>query len=350
MDNQRLTKEQEELVLQNRPLVKYMMHKFHVPLDEREDVESIGYIELTKAARVYDPSRGNFSTIACKYLENAINLYYVSQQRRHSKSKEISLEEEIVPNDGGRPLRYMDAIASSDGNFAEILENKETFLKSLRVIFNLLDRKERFAMLGIMSGMHQYEIAEKMHISKAYVTYLLQNGRDKIKMGLIQEYEEKNMVYEKDDIYEIRGVSLNTQKFTQNMQRIIKEEETISDGDTGIRLTRSEEAVIIQFQVVPHDFFILAKLLDRMEELDVFFPAKVVQKINKSKNVTYISQIRRFISQHVATSFTLSEVHERFPNIPYNRMIAILLQLKKDGKLTSSKRGVYEVVHNHKSK
>lgn len=70
-----MTAAQEKLVVDNMALVPYLVNK-HFPYQtqfEREDLYSIGYIAMCKAAQDFNPERGwKYVTLAGKYVRSAI--------------------------------------------------------------------------------------------------------------------------------------------------------------------------------------------------------------------------------------------------------------------------------------
>lgn len=64
-----LKDEQKRLVEDHHNLIYYMIHKCKLPEEEYYDILAIA---LCKAAINYDETKGEFSTIACNYMLNAI--------------------------------------------------------------------------------------------------------------------------------------------------------------------------------------------------------------------------------------------------------------------------------------
>jgi DNA-directed RNA polymerase specialized sigma subunit len=69
----RSEQEIEQLIRENQKLVQFQVNRYlqwyFVGAMEREDLISWGLIGLVQAARVWDPQRGSFATLACKVIE-----------------------------------------------------------------------------------------------------------------------------------------------------------------------------------------------------------------------------------------------------------------------------------------
>jgi len=118
------------LVHENQKLVQLMVNRYlsryYVGVMEREDLVSWGLIGLVQAARVWDPGRGSFSTIACKAIEWMI----VHRVRREWKPEQaaatVSLDHLIAGDEtGGAQERFVDLLAAAENVEGELL-NGET--------------------------------------------------------------------------------------------------------------------------------------------------------------------------------------------------------------------------------
>ena len=182
--------EREKLILQNRRLVYYLAKRFDVAPSEYDDVISIGTIGLIKAATTFDKSKKvRFSTYASRCINNEILMYYREKKRY---SRDISLDEPINIDDEGDELTLGDKIPGPGSAFVEVLEEKDIFLRTMGIILNLLDSRERFVILHKMSGAKQKYIGKALRISQSYVARLVKKIVEKIEAHLecSEQFEE----------------------------------------------------------------------------------------------------------------------------------------------------------------
>jgi RNA polymerase sigma factor (sigma-70 family) len=121
--------EVERLVSENQKLVHYMVNRYlkrySVDGMEREDLVSWGLIGLVQAARVWDPGRGAFSTIAC----NAIEWMIVRGVRREWKPEQAAATVSLDDLMAGEPTaslqeRFVDRITAAQSVEGELLEGE----------------------------------------------------------------------------------------------------------------------------------------------------------------------------------------------------------------------------------
>ena len=103
-------------------------------------------------------------------------------------SAEVSLEDTIDVDRDGNPLAYIDVI-SSDENINEETERKimsERALKCIKTLLTLRERQiiiMRYGLCGT-EELTQREIAEKLGISRSYVSRIEKSALEKLKSAL----------------------------------------------------------------------------------------------------------------------------------------------------------------------
>lgn len=107
-------------------------------------------------------------------------------QKKHSS--EISIHETIDVDRDGNPLAYMDVI-SSDENIPLEIERKILTDKAMKCIKTVLSLRERQIIvmrygLGGVEELTQREIAEKLGISRSYVSRIEKSALEKLKVAL----------------------------------------------------------------------------------------------------------------------------------------------------------------------
>ena len=108
---------------------------------------------------------------------------------RKKSGREVSLYEPIGTDKEGNEITLLDILESSDGDIAEAMD----FRKSLKRLYEIFDEtlKEREKRVLILRyGMFgteektQREIAEKLHISRSYVSRIEKGALRKLKNRL----------------------------------------------------------------------------------------------------------------------------------------------------------------------
>ena len=171
-----------ELIEHNLRLVAHIVKKYYSQGKNQEDLISIGTIGLIKAVDTFDPKLGSrFATYAGKCLQNEILMYFRSQKRLAS---EVSLSETIDIDKDGNPLTWGDIIAVED-TIADDLDVKLRSARAIQVINSELSPRERQIIsmrygLSDRPAITQREVAERMDISRSYVSRLEGSALKKI--------------------------------------------------------------------------------------------------------------------------------------------------------------------------
>ncbi len=174
------------LILHNLRLVSHIVRKYYASSKNQEDLVSIGTIGLVKAVDTYNIENGTrFATYASKCIQNEILMSFRSEKKH---SSEISINETIDVDRDGNPLAYIDVI-SSDEDISGEVERKIMSDKALRCIQSVLSLRER-QIIVMRYGLYgtreltQREIAEKLGISRSYVSRIEKSALEKLKSAL----------------------------------------------------------------------------------------------------------------------------------------------------------------------
>ncbi len=174
------------LILHNLRLVAHIVRKYYSQSKNQEDLVSIGTIGLVKAVDTFNIENGaRFATYASKCIQNEILMSFRAQKKH---SSEISINETIDVDRDGNPLSYMDVI-SSDEDMAEEVDRKILTSKALSCIKTTLSLRERQIIImryGLFGSeeLTQREIAEKLGISRSYVSRIEKSALEKLKSAL----------------------------------------------------------------------------------------------------------------------------------------------------------------------
>ena len=174
----------QKLILHNLRLVSHIVRKYYSNAPENEELVSIGVIGLVKAVDTFKPETGiRFATYAARCIQNEILMHFRAQKKR---AGEVSLAETIDIDRDGNPLTYMDIIYTNE-NLGEEFDKKAQVEHALRLVKNTLDERERqiitmrYGLFGLTKSYTQKEIAEKLHISRSYVSRIEKSAVDKLR-------------------------------------------------------------------------------------------------------------------------------------------------------------------------
>lgn len=171
-----------KLIEHNLRLVAHIVRKYYFASKNQDDLISIGSIGLVKAIDSFDASNGaRFATYGAKCIQNEILMYFRAQKKL---SNEVSINETIDIDRDGNPLTYEDII-SCDDTIAEDIERKLRTQKAIRLISEVLNKRERIVMvlrygLNNKPAMTQRDVAKKLGISRSYVSRIEKSALKKL--------------------------------------------------------------------------------------------------------------------------------------------------------------------------
>ena len=177
----------ERLINCNMRLVAHIVKKYYTNHRDQEDLISIGTIGLIKAIDSYNVENGTkFATYAGKCLQNEILMHFRAQKKTACES---SINDTIELDRDGNPLTYIDIISVDDNIIDEIdLKSKRDMI--MWALQHKLTPRER-KIITLRYGLNdsipitQREAAEKLGISRSYVSRIEKSALEKIKAYLM---------------------------------------------------------------------------------------------------------------------------------------------------------------------
>lgn len=177
----------QKLILHNLRLVSHIVRKYYSASPDSDDLVSIGVIGLVKAVDTFKIESGTkFATYAARCIQNEILMNFRAQKKRNG---EISINETIDVDRDGNPLTYMDIISTSE-DLGEELDRKTQIERALKLIKNTLDERERqiivmrYGLFGLKRSYTQKDIADRLNISRSYVSRIEKSALDKLRSAL----------------------------------------------------------------------------------------------------------------------------------------------------------------------
>ncbi len=172
------------LIERNMRLVAHISKKYQNSEEEMEDLISIGTIGLIKAVSTFQEDHGSkLATYAARCIENELLMYFRSKKK---SSKEVSLYEPIGTDKEGNQIQLMDIVEVDEKDVVEQLELKRQIVRLYELIPDVLDEREKEILqmrygLKNIKPVTQREIAEKMNISRSYVSRIEKRALEKLK-------------------------------------------------------------------------------------------------------------------------------------------------------------------------
>ena len=174
------------LIEHNLRLVAHIVKKYYTANRDQDDLISVGTIGLIKAIDSFNIDNGaRFATYAGKCLQNEILMYFRAQKKQ---SMENSLSDAVDVDKDGNPLTYMD-ILSVDDDIIDEIDLRIRSAKLYKAISEKLDDRERTVItlrygLNGGRGYTQREVAERLGISRSYVSRIEKVALEKIREAL----------------------------------------------------------------------------------------------------------------------------------------------------------------------
>lgn len=173
----------DKLIMHNLRLVAHIVKKYYVGYKDQDDLISIGTIGLIKAIDSFKVENGTrFATYAGKCLQNEILMHFRAQKKL---TQETSINDSVDVDKDGNPLTYMDIIPCED-NIVEEIDKSIKLSLVKKAVEKVLPEKERAIIVmryGLGAGGKVYaqrEVAEKLGISRSYVSRLEKSALEKI--------------------------------------------------------------------------------------------------------------------------------------------------------------------------
>ena len=182
------TSARSELIEHNLRLVAHVVKKYYTSNADTEELISIGTVGLIKAVSTFNNSKSTrFATYAAKCIDNEILMYFRSAKK---SARDVYLDEPVDVDKDGNSMSLMDIIAEDDN----MVDRIDTMIKSRQLygfVENSLDDREREKILyryGLYGKkpLTQREVAEKLDISRSYVSRIEKKALEKLK----NEYEK----------------------------------------------------------------------------------------------------------------------------------------------------------------
>lgn len=172
------------LIERNLRLVAHVAKKYQSSDEDSDDLISIGTIGLIKAVTTFDNSKNNrLATYAARCIDNELLMML---RMRKKISKEVSLYEPIGMDKEGNEINLLDIIEGENVDIPEIMDLEADTRRLYQILQKALTDREqevlrlRYGLFGVEEKT-QREIAEKLGISRSYVSRIEKTALRKLK-------------------------------------------------------------------------------------------------------------------------------------------------------------------------
>lgn len=180
----------EILIERNMRLVAHIAKKYNNSNEDQDDLISIGTIGLIKAIETYNVEKGTrLATYASKCIENEI----LMNIRTNKKNKvQVSLQDPIGTDKEGNEISLIDVLGSDIDDIIDQVELKVQISKLYEQLDKILSKREKEIIL-LRYGLTTYgyktqrEIAQKLDISRSYVSRIEKRALKKLRKELKSE-------------------------------------------------------------------------------------------------------------------------------------------------------------------
>lgn len=176
------------LIERNLRLVTHIIKKYQHLEEEPEDLISIGTIGLIKAITTFNSGKNTrLATYACRCIENEILMMLRTKKKTN---RETSLYEPIGTDREGNEIQLYDIIESEAEDAFTTLQRKENNNRLYLTMKQILSPREqqvlkmRYGLCGQQSYT-QKEIAQKLEISRSYVSRIEKKAIEKLRPFLL---------------------------------------------------------------------------------------------------------------------------------------------------------------------
>lgn len=172
------------LIERNLRLVAHIVKKYQGSVEELDDLISIGTIGLIKAIHTFDAGKSSrLSTYAARCIDNELLMLLRSRKKT---SREVSLYDPIGTDKEGNEINLLDVIESEPVDVVKNYALKQDTALLYKLLPEILTPREqeiirlRYGLYG-EEELTQREIAERLNISRSYVSRIEKNALLKLR-------------------------------------------------------------------------------------------------------------------------------------------------------------------------
>ncbi|MDO4865597.1 MAG: sigma-70 family RNA polymerase sigma factor [Clostridia bacterium] len=175
-----------ELIVHNLRLVAHIARKYAQAGVEQDDLISIGSLGLIKAVQTYRPEAGKLTPYAARCIENEILMFFRANRKRRA---EVPIGESLGEDGDGNELQLGDLLGTDPELVPEAAETAIESMRALRLMGRVLEPREAEVVrlrCGLEDGepWPQHRVAERLGISRSYVSRIEKKALEKLRRAL----------------------------------------------------------------------------------------------------------------------------------------------------------------------
>ena len=179
----------EQLIVHNLRLVAHIAKKYARNSADADDFISIGTIGLIKGINTFRTDKGKLSTYISKCIENEILMYLRSAKKTQC---EVSLGESLGEDKEGNQLSFLDILCTDENEVSDQVTFRMQVESLSRILTKVLTPRE-FLVIRLRYGLcgsevlPQRVIAERLGISRSYISRIEKRALEKLKKNLLNQ-------------------------------------------------------------------------------------------------------------------------------------------------------------------
>ena len=173
------------LIERNLRLVAHIVKKYMNSGKETDEMISVGIVGLVKAVNTYNFEKGSrLATYAARCIDNELLMLMRGDRKL---SREVSLYDPIGTDKEGNEITLLSILEHED--IIDQLDKKQSLRKLSKILSKVLTPREYFVVIRRygLYGHHettQRELAEKLNISRSYVSRIEKKALEKLRLQL----------------------------------------------------------------------------------------------------------------------------------------------------------------------
>lgn len=178
----------ETLVMHNMRLVVHVAKRYAQNIDQ-EELISIGSVGLMKAVKTFKIDKGTqFSTYAAKCIDNEILMYLRANKKNLGN---VSLFRPIGSDKDGNEISLSDTLCDEHYSVGKVLEVQD-IKNDVHTCMKKVLTKREFFIIVLRYGLFGYErlpqreIADRLNISRSYISRIEKKALQKMKAYMIK--------------------------------------------------------------------------------------------------------------------------------------------------------------------
>lgn len=174
------------LIEHNLRLVAHIAKKYNQSGIDQDDLISIGSLGLIKAVHTFRPEAGKLTAYASRCIENEILMFFRSNRKNRNQ---VLWGESVGKDKDGNDVQLSELLGTDANLVPDAAETNIESNRAMRLMDTVLDAREAEVIrlrYGLLDGepQTQHQLAEKLGISRSYVSRIEKKALEKLRHAL----------------------------------------------------------------------------------------------------------------------------------------------------------------------